>query len=111
MYMGKQRHSSPREVVDQASEVVSFGHSNDLDSPAAGGRDVPLLHDLHEDLTYWAIHDLVKPYGNLVRIWLAYDRDCPSNMCYVVFATAAEAMSGSTSRVFMQRNVTGSDLD
>ena len=91
--MGKQPLFSPREVVDRTSEVVSSGHTNDLYSPAAGGRDVILLHDLLEDLTYMAIHNLVKPYGDIVRIRLKYYRDCPSNRCYVVFATAAEARS------------------
>ena len=120
--MGKQRHSSPREVVDQASEVVFSGHSNDLDSPAAGGRDVLLLHDLPEDFIHRAIHDLVKPYGDIVRILLTYDRDCPSNRCYVAFAMAAEARSalqavgsfnipGLHAETLSPRNLTESDLD
>ena len=50
---------SPHEVAAQASEVDSSGHGNDMDSPAASGREVFLLHDLPEDLTYRAIHDLV----------------------------------------------------
>ena len=87
--MGKQRHSSPHEVVDQASEVVSSGYSND--SPAASGHDILLLHDLPEGLTYRVNHDLVKLYGDIVCIRLTYDRDCPSNKCYMIFATAAEA--------------------
>ena len=109
-------------MVDQASEVVSSGHSNDLDSPAASGRDVLLLHDLPEDLTYRAIHDLVNPYGDIVCIRLTYDRDCSSNRCYVVFATAAEARSalqavgsfnvpGLLAETLSSRNVTESDLD
>ena len=109
-------------MVDQASEIVSFGHSNDLDSPAAGGRDVLLLHDLPEDLTYRAIHDFVKPYGDIVRIRLTYGRDCPSNRCYVVFATAAEVglalqvvgsfkIPGLHAETLSPRNLTESDLD
>ena len=46
---------------------------------------------LPEDLTYRAIHDLVKPCRDIVRVRLTYDRDCPSNKCYMIFATAAEA--------------------
>ena len=67
------------------------------------------------------IHDLVNLYGDIVRIRLTYGRDCPSNRCYVVFATAAEArlalqavgsfnipgLHAETS----SRNVTESDLD
>ena len=111
--MDNQRHSSLREVVDQASEVVSSGHSND--SPADGGRDV-LLHDLPEDLTCRTIHDLVKPYGHIVRSRMTYDRDCPCNRCYVVFVTAAEARSALQAMGIVQHrgsswNVTESDLD
>ena len=120
--MGKQHHSSPREVVDQASVVVSSGQYNDLNSPAASGRDVLLLHDLPEDLTYRAIHDLVKQYGDIARIRLTYDRDCPSNRCYVVFATAPEARLALQSvgsfnilclhaDTLSSRNMTESDLD
>ena len=120
--MGKQHHSSPREVVDQASVVVSSGQYNDLNSPAASGRDVLLLHDLPEDLTYRAIHDLVKQYGDIARIRLTYDRDCPSNKCYVVFATAPEARLalqavGSFNipcfhaETLSSRNMTKTDLD
>ena len=120
--MGKLCHSFPREVVDQAFEVVSSRHSNDLDSPAAGGRDGLLLHDLPKDLTYRAIHDLVNLFGDIVRIRLTYDRYCPSNRCYVVFATAAEArlalqavgsfnIPGLHVETLSSRNVTESDLD
>ena len=90
--MGKQRNSSPYEVADQVSEVDSSGHRNDLESPTAAGIDV-FLHDLSEYLTYRAIYDLVNPCEDVVCFQLMFDGECPSNMCYVVFATAAEARS------------------
>ena len=103
-------------------EVVSSGHGNDLDSPAAGGHDVLLLHDVPEDLTYRVLHDLVKPYGDIVRIRLTYGRDCPSNRCYVVFAMAAEDrltlqavgsfnIPGLHAETLSSRNVTETDLE
>ena len=72
--------------------------------------------------TYLALHDLVKPYGDVIRIRLTYDRDSPSNKCYVVFATAAHSRSavqavgsfnipGLRAETLSSRNVTKSDLD
>ena len=84
--------------------------------------DVLLLHDLLENFTYRAIHDFVKPYGDVVRIRLIYDVDCPSNRCYVFFATATEARStfqaagsfnipGLHAETLSSRNVTESHLE
>ena len=80
-------------MADQASDVDSSDHRNNLDSPANGGLNVLLLHDLPEYLTYRAIHDLVKPYGDVVRIRLTRNGNYPSNWCYVVCAMAVEARS------------------
>ena len=96
-------------MADQTSEVDSSGHCKDLDLPDADGLDILLLHNLPEYFAYRAIHDLVKPYGDVVSIRVTYDRDCPSNRCYVVFAMAAQLgrlfkqWDRSTPRVFVRR--------
>ena len=78
-------------VGDQALGVDSTGLCG---SPAlaSGGRDVLLLRDVPEHLTYRALHDLVKPYGDVARIRLIYETD-GSNRCYVTFTTAVQARS------------------
>ena len=64
----------------------------------------------------------MKPYGDVVRILLIYDEDCPSNWCYVVFAMATEVQSafqsvrsfnipGLHAETFSSRNVAESHLD
>ena len=78
-------------VGDQALEAVATDPP--LDSTSSGGRDVLLLHDLPEHLSYRAIHDLVKPFGDMVRIKVAHDDDLPSNRFYIGFATARAAAS------------------
>ena len=64
----------------------------------------------------------MKPYGEVVHIQLTYDRNCPSNRCYLVFGTAAQAGSalqalgsfnipGLRAETLYSRNVTQSDLE
>ena len=93
--MGKDNNhlKHPRVVSGQALEVTSPGPSNGSTTTESGGRDVLLLHDVPGHLSYRAIHDLVKPFGNVCRIRLIYDDDLPTNRCYITFATAKEAES------------------
>ena len=74
-------------VGDQALEAAQTGPRCVSATPVSGRLDVLLLHDLPGHFSYRAIHDIVKPYGDVVRIRQIYDDDCP----YVTFATAAEA--------------------
>ena len=86
------------------------------------GHDVLLFHDLPDHLSYRAIHDLVKPYGNVARIRRVYDDDTPANRCYVAFATAKEAATalravgtfgfpGVCAEVLSSANLLGTDSD
>ena len=91
-HMGKlNKTKTPRVVGDQTLEVANSDPVGSLSTPVSRGLDVLLLRDLPEHLSYRAIHDLVKPYGNVVRIRRVYDDDTPANRCYVVFTTAKEA--------------------
>ena len=87
----KQLNSSPRVVGDQALGVDSSGLLCGSPASASRGLDVLLLRDLPEKMSYRAIHDLVKPHGDVVRIRLIYNTDCQGNRCYVTFASAEQA--------------------
>ena len=107
-------------VGDQAPEESPSGSSAHYYS--SGGVNVLLLHDLPECLTYRAIHDIVKPYGNVTRIHRVYDDDCPYSRCYITFATPGEASAALQAvssfdipdphaEVLSSRNVGESDFD
>ena len=82
---------TPRVVDDQALEVTPSGPVPVMQQ--SDGKDVLLLHDVPEHLSYRAIHNLVKPFGDVVRIKVVHDDDLPSNRCYIGFATARAAAS------------------
>lgn len=114
--------SSPRVVGDQALEVDHTGLDSVAATPVSKRLDVLLLHDLPEQYSYRAIHDTVKLYGDVTRIRQIYDEDCPTNRCYVTFATAAEArlafnavdtfdIPGLRAEVTSSRNIADSEYD
>ena len=120
--MGKNTSSTPRVVGDQALEAVQPGPRCVSATPVSRRLDVLLLHDLPGHFSYRAIHDVVKLYGDVVRIRQIYDDDCPANRYYVTFATAAEARTvldavdmfdilGLRAEVLSSGNVAESDSD
>ena len=78
-------------IGNQTLEAVQPGLRCVSATPVSKRLDVLLLHDLPGHFSYKSTHDVLKPYGVVVRIRQIYDDDCPVNRCYVTFATAAEA--------------------
>ena len=83
----------PRVAGGQAPGVTSSGPTDEPTETEFGGRDVLLLHDIPGHLSYRAIHDKLKPYGDVMRIRLVYDNDCPSNRCYITFLNTSDAVT------------------
>ena len=109
-------------VGDQTLEAVQPGPRCVSPRPVSAKLNVLLLHDLPGHFSYKAIHDVVKPYGDVVRIQQIYDDDCPGNRCYVTFATTAKVRAaldtvdmfdipGLCAEVLSSDNVGESDSD
>ncbi|MPC28226.1 hypothetical protein E2C01_021424 [Portunus trituberculatus] len=80
--------------------------------------------NVNPSFSYHALHSLLKAYGTVVRIRLVYDKDFPSNRCYVTFmacdeahlayehvATLPLAGSGFKTEFLQSRNISESDMD
>ncbi|MPC38861.1 hypothetical protein E2C01_032377 [Portunus trituberculatus] len=50
-----------------------------------------LMVNVNPSFSYHALHYLLKVYGTVLRIRLVYDKDFPSNHCYVAFLSCDEA--------------------
>ncbi|MPC35964.1 hypothetical protein E2C01_029405 [Portunus trituberculatus] len=131
-----------REVADLACETSSSGLSRKEDSPLKGpptavscsgcsseGRssaafDSLLMVNVNPSFSYHALHSLLKAYGTVVRIPLVYDKDFPSNRCYVTSLSCDKARlayehvaslplagSGFKTELPQSCNVSDSDMD
>ena len=107
---------------NQALEAVQPGPRCVSATSVFERLDVLLLHDFPGHFSYRANHNVVKPYGDVVKIRQIYDDDCPANRCYVTFATAAEVRAaldavdvfdipGLRAEVLFSDNVAESDSD
>ncbi|MPC86928.1 hypothetical protein E2C01_081767 [Portunus trituberculatus] len=47
--------------------------------------------NVNPSFSYHALHSHLKVYGTVLRIRLIYDKDFPSNRCYVTFLSCGEA--------------------
>ncbi|MPC63258.1 hypothetical protein E2C01_057353 [Portunus trituberculatus] len=98
-----------REVADLVRETSSSGLSGKEDSPPqepptavscfgssseeriSAAYDSLLMVNVNPTFSYHALHLLLKVYGTVLRIRLVYDKDFPSNRCYVTFLSCDEA--------------------
>ncbi|MPD00342.1 hypothetical protein E2C01_095808 [Portunus trituberculatus] len=134
--------SGSREVAELAHETSSSGLSGKEDSPpqeppaavscsgsSSEGRisaayDSLVMVNVNPSFSYHALHSLLKVYGTVVRIQLVYDKDFPSNRCYVTFLSCDEARlayehvaslplagSGFKTELLHSRNISDSDTD
>ncbi|MPC76066.1 hypothetical protein E2C01_070467 [Portunus trituberculatus] len=132
---------SSREVADLAHETSPSGLSKKEDSPPQGPPtavsfsgssferrisaeyDSFLMVNVNPSFSYHALHSLLKVYGTVLRIRLVYDKDFPSNRCYVTFLSCDEARlaykhvtslplagSGFKTEFIQSRNVSDSDM-
>ncbi|MPC44474.1 hypothetical protein E2C01_038147 [Portunus trituberculatus] len=103
------KQSGYREVTDLALETSSSGLSGKEDSPPqeppaavscsgsfSEGRisaayDSLVMVYVNPSLSYHALHSLLKVYGTVLRIRLVYEKNFPSNRCYVTFLSCGEA--------------------
>ena len=79
---------------DQALEVSKSGLPKNNPGAVTKTRnpgDALVLYDLPDHLSYRAIHDTVKPFGDVLRICRIYDVDGPENRCYILFNNPKEA--------------------
>ncbi|MPC78741.1 hypothetical protein E2C01_073238 [Portunus trituberculatus] len=106
---GGKKLSGSCEVVDLARETSSSVPSGKEDFPpqeppaavscsgsSSEGRisaayDSLVMVNVNPSFSYHALHALLKAYGTVVRIRLVYDKDFPSNSCYVTFLSCDEA--------------------
>ncbi|MPC81470.1 hypothetical protein E2C01_076087 [Portunus trituberculatus] len=134
--------SGSREVADLALETSSSGLSGEEDSPPqvpptavscsgsptegciSAAYDFLLMVNVNPSFSYHALNSLLKVYGTVLRIQLVYDKDFPSNRCYVTFLSCDEAHlavehvaslplagSGFKTELLHSRNISDSDTD
>ncbi|MPC57842.1 hypothetical protein E2C01_051830 [Portunus trituberculatus] len=134
--------SGSREVVDLARETSSSDLNREEDISPQGpptavscsgsssegrispGLDSLLMINVNPSFSYHALHSLLKAYGTVLRIRLVYDKDFPSNCCYVTFLSCDEARLafehvaslplagfGFKIKLLQSRNVSDSDMD
>ncbi|MPC55471.1 hypothetical protein E2C01_049408 [Portunus trituberculatus] len=80
--------------------------------------------NVNPSFSYHALHSLLKAYGTVFHIQLVYDKDFPSNRCYVTFLSCDEARlafehvaslpltrCGFKTELLHSRNISDSDMD
>ncbi|MPC51531.1 hypothetical protein E2C01_045380 [Portunus trituberculatus] len=120
-------HYSPSsdEVADLARETSSSGLSREEDSPPqVPPRAVFCSESSSEGRVSAGLDSLLMAYGTVIRTRLVYDKDFPSNRCYVTYLSCDEAClalknvaslplagSGFKTELLHSRNITDSDMD
>ncbi|MPC67265.1 hypothetical protein E2C01_061438 [Portunus trituberculatus] len=65
--------------------------SGSSEACVSAGLDSLLMVNVNSSFCYHALHSLLKAYGTVLCIRLVYDKDFPSNRCYVTFLSCDEA--------------------
>ena len=98
----KYKKNASRTAGGQAGEMANSGHNAAKERVVESSTrplksddgDTLVVDNVHQSLSYRAIHDKVKTFGRVVRIRLVYDGDS-SSRCYITFKDQISARKAS----------------